>query len=63
MAQLNTHLDRNIFADELNTVFLHELPGTVGHVLVEAPQQDGADHDGDVETQARQETSALQSHI
>lgn len=44
-------------------MLLHVLAGSVGHVLIEAPQQDGADHDGDVETQARQEAPALQSHV
>lgn len=56
---VNTHLYRDIFAKELYTVLLHVLSGTVGHVLVEAPQQDGPNHDGDIETQACQETTAL----
>lgn len=60
---MNAHLHWNIFAEELNTVPLHVLPGTIGHVLVETPQQNGPDHDGDVETQASQEAAALQSHV
>lgn len=60
---VNTHLYRDVFAEELDTVLLHVLSGTVGHVLVEAPQQDGPHHDGDIETQAGQETTALQSHV
>lgn len=62
-AALTTHLYGHKFAEELDAMLLHVLSGTVGHVLVEAPQQDGPDHDGDIETQAGQETTALQSHV
>lgn len=58
-----THLYGDIFAEELYSMLLHVLSSTVGHVLVKAPQQDGADHDGDIQTQAGQETPTLQSHI
>ena len=44
-------------------MLLHVLPGAVGHVLVEAPQQDGAHHDRDVQPQPRQEARALQRHV
>lgn len=44
-------------------MLLHVFSSTVGHVLVKAPQQDGADHDGDIEAQAGQETPTLQSHV
>lgn len=57
------HLHRDVFAEELDSVLLHVLPGAVGHVLVEAPQQDGADHDCDVETQAGEEAATLQRHV
>ncbi|KAG7243021.1 hypothetical protein INR49_016787, partial [Caranx melampygus] len=62
-SKMNTHLHWNIFAEELNTMLLHVLPGTIGHVLVKTPQQNGPDHDGDIETQASQEATALQGHI
>lgn len=62
-AALNAHLYGHIFAEELYTVLLHVLSGAVGHVLVEAPQQDGPDHDGDIKTQAGQEATALQCHV
>lgn len=59
----NTHLDRNKFADELNPMLFHVFPGTVGHVLVKASQQNGPNHDGDIKTQTSQEASTLQGHI
>jgi len=59
----NTHIDGNIFAEELDPVVLHVLAGAVGHILVEASQQDGAHHDGDVQAQAHQEAGALQGHV
>lgn len=58
-----THLSWDKFADELDAVTLHVLAGAVGHVLVEASQQDGSHHDGDVQAETCQETSALQSHV
>lgn len=58
-----SHLHGDIFAEELYSVLLHVVPSTVGHVLVEAPQQDGAHHDGDIKTQAGQETPTLQGHV
>lgn len=58
-----THLYGDIFAEELYSMLLHVFSSTVGHVLVKAPQQNGADHDGDVQTQAGQETPTLQSHV
>lgn len=58
-----THLRWHKFADEFDTVRLHVRSGAVGHVLVEAPQQDGAHHDGDVQAQAGQEAATLQSHV
>lgn len=58
-----THLYGDVFAEELYSVLLHVLSSTVGHVLVEAPQQDGADHDSDIQAQAGQEAPALQSHV
>lgn len=42
---------------------LHVFTSAVGHVLVEAPQQDGPYHDGDVEPEAGQKAATLQSHI
>lgn len=44
-------------------MLLHVFPSAVGHVLVEAPQQNGPHHDGDIETQAGQEAPTLQSHV
>lgn len=58
-----THLCGDVFAEELHSVLLHIVSGTIGHVLVKAPQQDGPDHDGDIQTQASEEPPALQSHI
>lgn len=57
------HLGWDKFADELDAVALHVLASAVGHVLVEASQQDGSHHDGDVKAQTCQETTALQSHV
>lgn len=58
-----THLRGDISAEELYSVLLHMVSSTVGHVLVKAPQQNGPNHDGDVETQASEEPPTLQSHI
>lgn len=58
-----THLYGDMFTDELDSVLLHVVSSTVGHVLVKPPQQDGAHHDGDIQPQAGQETTALQSHV
>lgn len=44
-------------------MLLHVLAGTVGHVLVEAPQQDGAYHDRHIQAQAGKETPALERHV
>lgn len=60
---VNAHLHRDKFADELYTMLLHVFTSTVGHILVEAPKQDGPNHDCDIKTQAGQKTSTLQSHI
>lgn len=51
-ASVPTHLCGDIFAEELYSMFLHMFSSTIGHVLVKAPQQDGPNHDGDIETQA-----------
>lgn len=58
-----THLYGDVSAEELHSMLLHASSSPVGHVLVKAPQQNGADHDGDIETQAGQETPTLQSHV
>lgn len=58
-----THLCGDVFAEELYSMLLHIFSSTIGHVLVEAPQQNGPNHDGDIETQAGKEPAALQSHI
>lgn len=57
------HLGWDKFADELDAVTLHVLAGAVRHVLVEASQQDGSHHDGDVQAETGQETTALQGHV
>lgn len=44
-------------------MLLHVFTSAVGHVLVEAPQQDGPYHDGDVEPEAGQKAATFQSHI
>lgn len=61
--QSRSHLHGDVFAEELDSVLLHVVPSAVGHVLVEAPQQDGAHHDGDIQTQAGQEAPTLQGHV
>lgn len=58
-----THLCGNILTEELYSMLLHVISSPVGHFLVKAPQQNGPNHDGDVETQASKKTSTLQSHI
>lgn len=58
-----SHLHGDVFAEERHSMLLHVAPSTVGHVLVEAPQQDGAHHDGDIEPQAGQEPPTLQGHV
>lgn len=58
-----THLDRDVLPEELDTMLFHVLTGAVGHVLVEAPQKDGAYHDCHIQAQARQKTPALQCHV
>lgn len=62
-SQTPTHLCGDIFAEELYSMLLHTFSSTIGHVLVKAPQQNGPNHDGDIETQASKEPPALQSHI
>lgn len=63
LSPFDAHLYRDVFAQELHTVLFHVLSGTVGHVLVEAPQQDGPYHDGNIQAQPCQEAAALQGHV
>lgn len=59
----SAHLGWDKFTNELDAVSLHVLAGAVRHFLVEASQQDGSNHDGDVKAEACQETTALQSYV
>mmetsp|Transcript_141463 Transcript_141463/g.439705 ORF Transcript_141463/g.439705 Transcript_141463/m.439705 type:complete len:230 (-) Transcript_141463:436-1125(-) len=50
-------------ARKLDAVLLHVRPDHLRAVLVEAPQQDGAHHDGHVEADAGEEAGALQRDV
>ena len=58
-----THLTRHVALDKLDTIVLHVLPHNIGALLVEAAQQDGPHHDGDVQADACEETSTLQRDV
>lgn len=58
-----TNLGRNKLPEEFDPMCLHVISCTVGHVLIESSQQNGANHDGHIQPQTGQKTTALQSHI
>mmetsp|Transcript_127284 Transcript_127284/g.249401 ORF Transcript_127284/g.249401 Transcript_127284/m.249401 type:complete len:460 (+) Transcript_127284:277-1656(+) len=56
-------LVRHHLASELDAVALHIGADLLGHVLVEAAQQDRADHDCDVKAEAGDEAGALERDV
>jgi len=63
MCQIKPHLGRYGPTDELHAVLGHVQADALGHVLVEAAQQNRAHHDGDVEAHPLHEAAALQRDV
>ena len=49
--------------DKVDAVLLHVLAHFERHLLVKVPEEDGADHDGDLQPQPGQEAGALQGDV
>ena len=60
---VGAHLGRNAGSDELDLVLSHVIADHLGHLLVEASQEYRANHDGDVEPETGEESSALERHV
>ena len=55
--------DRHCFLEEFYALILHVFSDFVGYLLVEASQEYGSDHNGNISSQGMQEPSTLKSDI